>query len=136
MRSSSGLFPASHETRARPGAPQDRHRRESIPGVSELFRPSDGGQGDGQITNQRVGARGEGAQLMLSIGVPPSQAAGSCYSMSQLGVYLANQIAVTQMRFPTAMVRQNPLRRLGVGEEGSNPAAWLARDTRIESNGS
>src|SRR5262249_25947632 len=34
------------------------------------------------------------------------------------------------------LVRQNPLRRLGVDEEGSNPAAWLARDSRIESNGS
>jgi len=34
------------------------------------------------------------------------------------------------------VVRQNPLRRLGVGEEGSNPAALLVRDTRIEGNGS
>jgi hypothetical protein len=44
----------------------------------------------------------KGAQLILSIGVPPGQAAGSCFSMSRLGVYLGNQIAVTQMRFPTA----------------------------------
>ena len=44
----------------------------------------------------------KGAQLILSIGVPPGQAAGSCFSMSRLGVYLANQIAITQMHFPTA----------------------------------
>lgn len=44
----------------------------------------------------------KGAQLILAVGVPPGQAAGSCFSMSRLGVFLANQIAVTQMRFPTA----------------------------------
>ena len=43
----------------------------------------------------------KGAQLILGISVPPGQAAGSCFSMSRLGVFLANQIAVTQMRFPT-----------------------------------
>ncbi|HEX4963231.1 MAG TPA: hypothetical protein VF173_20540, partial [Thermoanaerobaculia bacterium] len=44
----------------------------------------------------------KGAQLILSVGVPPGQAARSCFSMSRLGVYLANQIAITQMHFPTA----------------------------------
>jgi photosystem II stability/assembly factor-like uncharacterized protein len=43
-----------------------------------------------------------GAQLILSIAVAPGHAAGSCFDMSRLGVYLANQVAITQLRFPTA----------------------------------
>lgn len=43
----------------------------------------------------------KGAQLILSVGVPPGQAGGSCFTMSRLGVFLANQLAITQLHFPT-----------------------------------
>ncbi|HZP87573.1 MAG TPA: hypothetical protein VFB54_12210, partial [Burkholderiales bacterium] len=42
------------------------------------------------------------SQLMLGIAAAPGDASGMCFDMSRLGVYLANQIAITQMRFPTS----------------------------------
>jgi hypothetical protein len=41
------------------------------------------------------------SQMILGIAALPGEAAGLCFDMSRLGVYLANQIAVTQMRFTT-----------------------------------
>ncbi|MGB5833989.1 MAG: hypothetical protein WBG92_18660 [Thiohalocapsa sp.] len=44
----------------------------------------------------------EGAQLVLGVAAQPGDAIGLCYNMDRLGVYLANQVAITQIRFPTA----------------------------------
>jgi hypothetical protein len=41
------------------------------------------------------------SQMILGISALPGEAVGLCFDMSRLGVYLANQIAVTQMRFST-----------------------------------
>lgn len=43
----------------------------------------------------------EGTQMILGVAAPPGEAVGLCFNMSRLGVYLGNQVAITQMTFPT-----------------------------------
>ena len=41
------------------------------------------------------------SQMVLGVSVPAAEANGQCFNMSRLGIFLANQLAITQMRFPT-----------------------------------
>lgn len=43
-----------------------------------------------------------GTQMVLAVQAGPGVATEHCFEASRLGVYLANQLAITQMRFPTA----------------------------------